>query len=391
MFKKILLFFLGYFNIEVEGYYIEKFINICTKKGITLWGIDRSKSVLLKTKILVSDYEQAKEIAKQNQCIITVKKENGFPKIVKKYKNRKVFIFSFLFVLIVSFTLSKFIWNIQVEGIDKISENEIIDEAKKYGLKTGVLKTKIDTDRIVNKIRIDREDVAWIGIKIKGTNAIIEVVEADAKPEIVDENDFNNIIADKGGEIVKIYAQNGTAMVKEGDKVKAGDVLIAGWMEGDYTGKQYVNGNGVIKAKIKYSDNKKIDKKEIIREKTGKKDKKIAIKINNFKINLYKRLSKFKKYDTIYTEKKLRLFSNFYLPINFIFYTNYEVNEIENTYDYEQAKAYGEQQIRSKIEDTINGEIISSTTDITEYDSYYNVMTTYEVIEEIGTKEKIVF
>ena len=150
MIKKILLFFFGYLNVEVEGYYIEKFINICTKKGITLWGIDRSKTALLKTRIILSDYEQAKEIARQNQCIITVKKENGFPKIVKKYKNRKVFIISFLVFGIMSFTLSKFIWNIQVEGTDKISNKEIIDEAKKYGLETGVLKNKVDTDKILH-------------------------------------------------------------------------------------------------------------------------------------------------------------------------------------------------------------------------------------------------
>ena len=39
------------------------------------------------------------------------------------------------------------------------------------------------------------------------------------------------------------------------------------------------------------------------------------IKFNNFEINFNKRLPNFKKYDTIETNKKLKLFSNFYLPI----------------------------------------------------------------------------
>ena len=39
------------------------------------------------------------------------------------------------------------------------------------------------------------------------------------------------------------------------------------------------------------------------------------IKFNNFEINFNKRLPKFKKYDTIEANKKLKLFSNLYLPI----------------------------------------------------------------------------
>ena len=41
-------------------------------------------------------------------------------------------------------------------------------------------------EEIVNKIRLQRNDIAWIGIDIKGTNAIVKVVKADEKPEDID-------------------------------------------------------------------------------------------------------------------------------------------------------------------------------------------------------------
>lgn len=389
MLNLLINFFYGYINVEIEGYYIEKLINSCKNKGIYLWGINRTRVTILRAKISTSDLKQVKELAHQNQCIITVKSRKGIPELWRRYKRRKGFAISFLIVISTIFIFSKFIWNIQVEGTEKIDVREVLQEAKQNGLKIGVLKNKVDTQALINKIRLNRTDIAWIGVDIKGTNAIIKIVEADEKPEIVDDNDYCNVIATKDGEISKIYAQNGTAMVKEGDMVKKGDVLIAGWMEGLYTEKQYVNGNGVVKAKIKYSKSKKIDKKEVIREQNGKKEMKISIKFNNFKINFYKMLSKFKKYDTIYTEKKLQLFPNFYLPISFIKQTNYEINEIEQINDYDTAKFKAEKEIKPKMEKTINGEIINSTTNITEDSSYYNINVTYEVIEEIGTKEKI--
>ena len=391
MFNNIINFCLGFLEIEIEGYYIEKFINQCKNESIFLWNIDRDNSIVLKARISKINYEQVLEIAKKNQCIITVKNKKGIPFIWKKYRNRKVFISSFFIMVALIFTLSKFIWNIEVEGIEELEANEIIEQAKEEGLKIGILKQKVDIDSLVNKIRMERTDIAWIGIDIKGTNAIIRIIKANPKPEIVDENDYCNIVANKDGEITKIYAQNGTALVKCGDNVKKGDVLIAGWMEGNFTGKQYLNANGVVKAKIKYSKSKKIDKKEIKREKTEKKERKIAIKFNNFQINFYKRLSKFEKYDTIYTEKKLKLFPNFYLPINLIFFTNYEINEVEQLNNYDKAKTYGEQEIKAEMDTLIEGEIINNTTDVIEYDNYYNVIVSYEVIEEIGTKEKIIF
>ena len=386
--NRIINFFIGYIIVEVEGYYIEKFINSCKNRGIILWGINRTKTTILKAKIVGSDIEQVNEIAKKNQCIVTIKDNKGLPSLLKKYKKRKAFIVSLLVLIGIIFAMSKFIWNIEVTGVNKIDANEILQEAKENGLRIGKLKEKIDVDKIVNKIRLERTDIAWIGVEIKGTNAIIKIVEAEEKPEIVDENDYCNIIATKDGEISKIYAQNGTAVVKEGDQVHKGDVLIGGWMEGNYTGKQYVNGNGVVKAKIKYQESEKIEKKEIKREQSGKKENKISIKFNNFKINFYKRVSKFEKYDTIYTEKKLQLFPNFYLPISLITNTNFEVNEVEQNNDYDTAKQKAENDIKSKMNELINGEIVDCTTAVMEYDSYYNVTVFYEVIEEIGTKEK---
>lgn len=381
----------GYCNIEVDGYYIERFINECIKQGIFLWGLGRKKQGIITARIGREDIALAKEIARKNQCIIINKGERGIPVLWKKYKNRKVMIIMIILLVIVINSLSKFIWNIEIQGNERIATEEILRIAYSNGIKIGKLKKSIKTEEVINKIRIERTDISWVGIDIKGTNAIIKVVEANEKPEIINENDYCNIIADKEGRIEKIYAQNGTAMVQEGDFVKKGDVLISGWMEGEFTDKQYVNASGVIKATIKYTKSKKIEKSEIKRETTGKKDKKIAIKFNNFKINLYKRLSKFKKYDTIYTEKKLKIFPNLYLPVKLILYDNYEVNEVEYNNDYDKAKSYGEKSLNEEINELINGEILNQTTDIMEYDNYYLVQITYEVIEEIGTKEKLCF
>lgn len=389
LFKILLNYIVGYINIEIEGYYIERFINTCMKNDIFLWGIKRKMVTMLFAKIGADDLEKAKQIAEKHQCKITVKSQRGIPFLIEKYKKRKTFFIALLVLAISLLTLSKFVWNIEITGTQKIDTGEIYEEVKQNGLKIGMLKKSVKVEEIVNKIRLERSDIAWIGIELKGTNAIVKVVEAEEKPEIINENEFSNIVASKDGEIVKVIAQNGTVMVEAGQKVQKGDILIAGWMEGKHTDKYYVNSNGSVKAKIKYSLSEKIEKNEIVREPTGKTEKKYSIKINDFRLNFYKELSKFDKYETETSSKKLTLFSNFYIPIEFIKTTINELIETTKPHNYDEAKEIGENCLDEKANKLLTGEIIGKNTEITEFEDFYNIMVTYDVIEEIGEKQKL--
>ena len=159
-------------------------------------------------------------------------------------------------------------------------------------------------------------------------------------------------------------------------------------MEGKYTDKYYVNSNGEVKGNVQYMQTERISKKETKKSETGNINKKYAIKFNNFRINFYKKL---KKYDTIVSSKKVELFSNFYLPIELLKITNYEVEESVVEHNLEDAKTLGISLIEEKMKDLINGEVIDKKIDVTERDSSYEVKVTYSVIENIGTKEEIEF
>lgn len=62
------------------------------------------------------------------------------------------------------------------------------------------------------KLKDDR--IAWIGLEIEGTNAKVTIVEATAKPDIIDENEYCDIVANKEGIITKINVTSGTANVR---------------------------------------------------------------------------------------------------------------------------------------------------------------------------------
>lgn len=386
-------YIIGYIRISIEGYYIERFINICGNEKITIWNLKRNKNVKLELNIGIKDLKKVAKIAKQTKCKIKIIKKKGLPFLFNRYRKRKLF-FVFLLVIIIGLGISSnFVWNIQIVEEDKESIENLYQDVVKSGLEIGKMKSKINTKDIINKVRLKRNDIAWMGIELKGTNAIVKVVKATAKPEIVDDNEYCNIVSDKQGIITKVNAQNGTIAVKVGDTVNVGTTLINGWMEGKYTGLRYVHAKGEIQAKVWHTKNKKILYNATEKTETGNIENKYQIKINNFEINLSKRLSKFKIYDTIVLENKFKIFSDFYLPISLVKITNKEIKEEQKNYNVEQAKDLGIEQLQEELDNEIEdkSKVVNKIINTYEKEDGIEVYVTYEVLEDIGTNEKIVF
>ena len=381
----------GYVKVEIEGYYIERFINICQNKKILIWNLKREKGVKLFFNIGIKDFKSLKQISRKTNCKIKIIRKKGMPFLLHRYKKRKIFAIFLVLIFFFIYTSSRYVWNIDVNVENDLSIENIEKDLYNLGLKRGIRKASIDTDKIINEIRLKRNDISWIGIDLKGTNAIIKIVKADEKPDLIDSSDYCNIVAAKSGVITNIIAQNGTALVATGDQVNKGDVLIAGYMEGKYTDKRYVHSLGEVQAKIKYKKSEKIYLNQDILKETGNQEKKFQIKFNNFQINFYKTLSNFKIYDTIYKEKKLKIFSNFYLPISVMEITNKEQIKETKNYSKEEAIEVEKEKLSAEIEkDIANKENIQDIkVDTIEKQDCIEVCVTYEVLENIEDYEKL--
>lgn len=392
MYIKILIYYiLGYVNIVVEGFFIERFINTCISKKIFFWKTNRMKSTVFSANIGVRNYKEVVKIAKKCQCKIRITNKKGIPFLLNKYRKRKIFVVTLGIIILGIITIFNFIWNIEIKGVDEIKQREIMEFIQNEGIDIGKYKNNIDLQSLINKIRIQRDDIAWVGMEIKGTNLIVDVVEADKKPEIINEDEYCNVVADKDGIIVKVKAQNGTPAVEEGTTVKKGDILIQGWLEGKHTENRYVHAEGEVMAKVWYSKKEKVYYKQNYENQTGNHEKKYTLNVNNFKINFFKTLSNFENYDTIRTIKKLKITSNFYLPVEIIVDENFEKKNNEIIYDKNEAKEIGIKELKSKLEEQIeNKENISNIyINTVENEEYIEVEVIYEVLESIGTKEKL--
>ena len=192
--KNAYMYILGTVDIIVEGFFIEKFINICNSENIILWSFVIEKGTILRAKINKADFKKIRHIAKKTNCRVVLNRKNGLPFVIKKYRKRKIFAISFLVIAFFCFSITRFVWNIEVTGNEKMSKEEIISELGNYGIAVGKLKSNFNIEEIKNEMRLNHGNISWIGIDIKGTNVIVKVVEAIEEPEIIDENTPCNIV-----------------------------------------------------------------------------------------------------------------------------------------------------------------------------------------------------
>ena len=391
--KIILNHILGYVKIKVESVFIERFINICISKRIFIWDIQREKSSIMYANIGIKDFKRLKNVAKKTKSKVSIEGKSGIPFLLHRYRKRKNFFILCSIILISLVAMSRFVWNIEIEGLQTIPKEEFMQELNDYGLKIGTRKSLIDSNSIINKMRLTRDDISWMGIDIKGTNIIIKIKEKEKAPIVINKSDYCNIVSNKTGLITKINVQDGTKAVEIGDMVKEGDVLVLGLLEGKFSGEtRYVHAIADVEAKVWYSKKEKFYYNQDIRKETGQIENKYSIKFNNFKINFTKTLSKFQNYDTICKSKKILLFPNFYLPIEIVKKTNIEYKKISKTFTEEELIEIATEKLEIEIEAEIENKdnIINKQINVDKQEEYVEVEIIYEVIEKIGIEEKII-
>lgn len=242
--------------------------------------------------------------------------EIGLVHKIKSIKNIKTFIaLNSLFFVIICVS-SFFLWNIQIVGNYSHSREELIQFINGNNINTGILKKNIDCDSIEKKIRNEYDDITWVCAEVKGTNLIIHVNENYNKTVSQIENNPYDIVADSDGKIESIVTRTGVAVVKKGDEVKKGDLLITGTIDtyNEFDEKlftKYVNADGDITAIVKLNYEKNYSEDVKIKAYKGNNYTRYNFIFGNTIIDLN---GKHKNADKITSSYKLHLFKNYYLP-----------------------------------------------------------------------------
>lgn len=382
----------GYVIIRVEGINLERFINLAISKGIYFWDIERDSYTTIRARVGLKGYKQLRSIRKRVNCRVSIIDKIGCPFLLHRVFRRKALLLGCITAIAIMYFLTSFVWVVEVEGIEKVSEERIIKELEALGLKSGAFKYFLDIGKIETKLLIGMDQLVWVGINILGTKAVVDVVERTDPPALIDRDAPCNIVARKDGIIENVFVYQGQAQIEPGDTVKAGQLLVSGVVEEPGSPTRMVHAMGRVEARAWYQLGEQQKLRLVKREPTGESERKVSIALGKYTINLNRRETSFKHYDSVINTSRLIEWRNITLPVELIIENYNEVNVVQKVLTEEEAVRLAVDRARQRLAETISQQAELMDEKVKYYpleDEKIKVEVIFETLEDIGMEERI--
>ena len=381
--------FKGYVEISACGFFVEKFLNLCTKNNIYIWNVKNISENVYTLCMSVKGFKLSVKYAAETHTKIRLSKKQGFPFLVYKLKFRKGIIAGIITAIAVFMFLTSFVWSIHIEGNDEVSDEKILTALEEVGFKKGMFRFFLDEEDLQNQMLLKIRKLSWLWVYLDGTRARVEVRERVDMPEIVDKTTPSNIVALSDGLITEVTVKDGDPSVKVGDVVEKGDLLIGGVVPVGEGGFRLTNARGEVFARVWHQ---KSGKQPLVLKKykkTGKKITKKVVKLPWFDVLLYMdNTVPFTYYDEIGYQYNPTFFGLFDLPFTYRSTTYEEKTEYTQNLTNEQAVSIKAQELEKCIREELDtsAKIIDIKVSHQSEKDGVSVTVVCECVEQIGQK-----
>jgi len=383
----------GFLTITVEGYFVERFINICAHRNIYLWNVRRLGDHKMRINISVQGYKKLATISYKTRSEVKITHKHGLPFLFNKYNKRFAFIGGIGVFAVLIFTMTLFIWEVDVNGNADIPTEIISTKLNELGLGKGSFIKALNIEEIKNTFLIDMSEIAWIGINVKGTKASIEIRERVQIPKVVTEYTPSHIVALRAGIIKSIDATSGERLAKIGDAVAKGQLLVSGAIDSQVLGARFVHSSAKISAETSYEEIAEILPYIDERVPTGEKENKHCLQIFGLNINFFlKNETSYAEYDRISGKRSLTLGKDIVLPFSIEFTNYFEIQTQRKELASEAAERQAAERLTQIInETTAHAEVIGIFEEIIYIEDRPYLKMIYTCLEDIGIQEEIIY
>lgn len=336
------------------------------------------------------DGETFLRVSGDRGLLLTTVKKSGLPHLCYRYRNRVGLFVGFLFVTVMVLYSSQLVWNVRITGNERLHEDTARELLSSYGLTAGRYIPSLSFDEMEMKILLENPDIAWISIHRSGTTVNVELRETDRGTR--DEGGTSaNLVASTDGLIERIEVFDGRTLVKVGDAVRAGEVLVSGLYDTSKKGLRMTRATGAVYARTVYDICIEVPFAYEKKVYTGEEKQERSIKFFGKEIKVFTNTrNDVGTCDIIYYEKMLSLVGGREIPVGIrtVRYLGYTTEEAR----YSEAEAMDEAFFRLQNQlSTLSerAELLGKEITFEMTDEAYILRCRVVCIEDIAVRQKI--
>ena len=239
----------------------------------------------------------------------------GLPGKLRTAISHKGFLIGIFLSLLLWILSSFYVWDVRVDGNEALSDSQVVALLGAKGLDIGMCWSDVDEKAVEARVLAEFDPIAWISIYRVGTVAYVDLVERGEESSDSEEStEPCNIVASFDGVIEQITVKRGTPMVKPGDVVRKGDVLISGVITQDGS-VRYVKAEGYVIGESATEVITETQREEAVQVAEGKKLVSVDLILLKYITNIFKNYrNPREECDIIEEKEQLVLFGRYRTP-----------------------------------------------------------------------------
>ena len=263
--------------------------------------------------VLESDFKRFEELFRGRDYIAS--ETLGMRGIKRRVKYKWAFCLSTLLGVILVILSSVPVWDVRISGNNSVPDTLIIEKLAECGFSVGSAWGSASLSDVEYDMLAKCDEISWININRVGTVANVKVIESTRGAEENSEaSEYANIIADRDCVIEEITVSAGTPVVKVGDTVRKGDLLIIGVENNEFG--RLVRAEGVVVGRAYDSLCTTVLRDRTVKTKKSESIISVNIKIFDFSINIFKKYGNSgEECDIIEGKRRITLFGKYKLPL----------------------------------------------------------------------------
>ena len=373
----------GQVQFRVRGLSAEKLLNAARQQGISFSRVKREKSRSLLMRCSEKDYEAFRPLAQEKGFEISEAQPVGILRLEKRLAKRIGLWAGALIVLGLLIWALGYVWEVRVENAGAYL-GEVRTFLDELGVRPGIRRSGVNLSDLRGKLEWRLPTVKWVRTEWQGVSLVVRLEEGVPPPEIASNEGTGDVVAASDGLIQRITTYAGTPAVKEGDFVKAGQILIRGEERGKDSTAHPVRARGEVIARQWVSVVTRVPIMETASEPTGRKT---VLRVIDTPFFSWRREEE-PSYLTYDRNREILPLGGAWLPVWLVRETFAEVSLRPRSRDLDEAKREGAQAAIFALNQALNNEETVDKWmkfDMIEGDTI-TVTATAEILRDIGRR-----
>lgn len=226
-----------------------EFLNLLLRENLFYENAYHDADGTLHLYISKRDADDLARAGKLSSFSVTILHTYGFLEWIRRYRHRSGILCGMVLFLLMVLLSGNFVWKVEVTGNTNLTEAQIRQGLEALGCGVGSYIPHLDRYAISDRYLRAESGLSYVSVNRKG-NVLHVMVRERVSTDAVDDSAPCNLIAAEDGVIVYTTINDGMLLVKPGEVVRAGALLVGGVME-DTQGNTFItHATGHVYARV---------------------------------------------------------------------------------------------------------------------------------------------